>query len=77
MEAKTRTTAQKSKQLLCQRRHLYKKGRLSAEFGPDLRGLEVATGAQCADRVLKGGDGCTAAAGKWFNFLQENKKGKK
>lgn len=39
--------------------------------GTDLRGLQVAAVAQCADRVLKGGDGCATTAGKWVNFLWE------
>ena len=41
------------------------------DLGFYLRGLAVATGTQCVNGFLKGGDGCTATAGKRFNFLQQ------
>lgn len=55
--------------IVCQWRHINQKARLPAGGGSDLRGLQVAAVAQCADRLLKGGDGCATTAGKWFNFL--------
>lgn len=40
----------------------------------DLGGLHVATVAQRVDGFLKGMDGCAAAAGKWFNFLERRNR---
>lgn len=47
------------------------KPRLPAGAVSDLRSLQVAAVAQCADRLLKGGNRCAATAGKWFNFLRD------
>ena len=56
---------------MCHLKHINLKARLAAGGGSDLRGLQVAAVAQCANGVLKGGDGRATTAGEWLNFLCE------
>lgn len=75
MEVKNETNLKKKNikkqqmSVVCEWKHINPKARLPAGFGSDLRGLQVAAGAQRADRLLKGGDGCATTAGKRFDFL--------